>query len=72
MSPFSCRRKIEGSDQGHNLGADDGAIPLSAVDEDYITPDFHFDVATAICPTQASHVASSVPRPDAGEGRPRT
>ena len=42
---------------------------LSAVDEDYVTPDFHFDVATETCPTQASHVASSVPRPDAGDGR---
>ena len=34
---------------------------LSAVDEDYVTSDFYFDIATEICPMQASRVASSVP-----------
>jgi hypothetical protein len=36
----------------------------SAVDEDYVTSDFYFDIATEICPTQASRVASSVPKPN--------
>jgi hypothetical protein len=37
---------------------------LSAVDEDYVTSDFYFDIAMEICPMQASRVASSVPTPN--------
>ncbi|KIX92236.1 uncharacterized protein Z520_11982 [Fonsecaea multimorphosa CBS 102226] len=38
-------------------------LKKGTVNETYVTSDFYFDIATEICPTKASRVASSVPRP---------
>ncbi|KIX01148.1 uncharacterized protein Z518_08873 [Rhinocladiella mackenziei CBS 650.93] len=37
---------------------------FGAVNEEYVTSNFYFDMATEICPTQASRVASSIRVPD--------